>query len=194
MFSQPSEVCFRLPDWVEIFSRSYVASNDLNARMNFVISASKKNVEEKTGGPFAAAVFEIETGNLVSLGVNLVTTRGMSVLHAEIVALSVAQTKLGTYDLKEATASMLELLASTEPCGMCLGAIPWSGVQHVVTAARDEDARAIGFDEGAKPENWIDSLNSRGIKVSTNIERESACSVLQLYNKQNGLIYNVSES
>ena len=110
-------------------------------------------------------------------------------LHAEVVALAVAQRKLGTYDLGAESMTPLELVASTEPCGMCLGAIPWSGVRHVATAARDEDARAIGFDEGAKPEDWTEALNSRGIKVSTDIERESACSVFQLYIKKNGHIY-----
>jgi len=161
--------------------------------MDFVISASRKNVEEGTGGPFAAAIFEIETGELVSLGVNLVMTQGMSFLHAEIVALAVAQRKLGCYDLGEVSATRYELLSSTEPCAMCLGAIPWSGIRQVVTAARDEDARAIGFDEGAKPENWIQSLNSRGINVIADIERESARSVLQLYSVQEGHIYNAEE-
>lgn len=194
MFFQPPRISFDLPDWLEPFSQNYVSSADLNARMDFVISASRKNVEEGTGGPFAAAVFEIETGQLVSLGVNLVTTQGMSMLHAEIVALAIAQRKLGTYDLGAESITPLELVTSTEPCGMCLGAIPWSGVQHVATAARDEDARAIGFDEGSKPEDWIKSLNDRGIKVSTNIERESACSVLQLYITSNGSIYNAGES
>jgi tRNA(Arg) A34 adenosine deaminase TadA len=189
MFSQPSKVSFDLPDWIESFSQDYASSSDLETRMAFVIAASKKNVEEETGGPFAAAIFEVETGKLISLGVNLVTTQGLSMLHAEVVAMAVAQRKLGTYDLGSESMTPLELVASTEPCGMCLGAIPWSGVRHVATAARDEDARAIGFDEGAKPEDWTEALNSRGIKVSTDIKRESACSVFQLYIKKNGHIY-----
>ncbi len=190
MFFQPSRISFDLPDWLEDFSKNYVSNPDLNKRMDFVIAASKRNVEQNTGGPFAAAVFEVNTGKLISLGVNLVTTQGMSILHAEIVALAIAQRKLGTYDLGKESAIPHELITSTEPCGMCLGAIPWSGVRHVATAARDEDARAVGFDEGAKPEDWIQSLTSRGVKVSTNIERESACSVLQRYIKNNGSIYN----
>lgn len=194
MFFQPHSISFDLPDWIESFSQTYTPSTDLHTRMAFVISAAKKNVVEGTGGPFAAAVFEIETGELISLGVNLVTTQGMSMLHAEIVALAVAQRKLGTYDLGGKAMTPLELVTSTEPCGMCLGAIPWSGVRHVATAARDEDARAIGFDEGAKPEDWVHSLNSRGIEVSTNIERESACAVFQLYITNNGHIYNAGES
>ena len=194
MFSQPGRVSFDLPDWIESFSQAYVTITDLNTRMEFVIAASRKNVEQGTGGPFAAAIFEIKTGKLISLGVNLVTTQGMSILHAEMVALAVAQRKLETYDIGSDPITPHELVTSTEPCGMCLGAIPWSGVRHVATAARDEDARSIGFDEGPKPEDWVKSLNSRGIDVSTNIERESACSVLHQYASNNGSIYNAGDN
>ena len=190
MFQQPHSIRFDLPDWIETYSQAYVPDADIQSRMDFVISASRMNVEQGTGGPFAAAVFEIETGELVSLGVNLVTTQDMSFLHAEIVALAIAQRKLGSYDLGENPDIKHELITSTEPCAMCLGAIPWSGVRQVVTAARDEDAREIGFDEGAKPEHWIQSLTSRGINVIPDIEREAARSVLQLYNVKEGKIYN----
>ncbi|ABM03585.1 CMP/dCMP deaminase, zinc-binding protein [Psychromonas ingrahamii 37] len=191
MFLQPSEISFKLPGWIDLFSQRYVSSTDLNIRMAFVISAAKKNVEQGSGGPFAAAVFEIETGKLVSLGVNLVTTQGLSILHAEIVALVAAQRKLRTYDL---AITRHELVTSAEPCAMCLGAISWSGVCHVATAATDQDVSAIGFDEGPKPNNWIKSLKARGIKVSTNIQREFSCSVLQLYIINNGCIYNSGKS
>jgi hypothetical protein len=70
------------------------------------------------------------------------------------------------------------------------GAVLWSGVTRVVTAARDEDARYIGFDEGPKPGDWIQSLNARGIEVLDHVKRESARSVLQMYKDSNGHIYN----
>ena len=41
-----------------------------------------------------------------------------------------------------------EMVASTQPCAMCLGATPWSGIRRLVCGARDEDAEEIGFDEG----------------------------------------------
>lgn len=190
MFSQPQNVTFESPPWVQDFSRSYVTTSDIRERMKFVIKAAGKNVEEKTGGPFAAAIFESDSGRLISLGVNLVMTQGLSILHAEMVAIVIAQIKLKTYDMGGISMANHELVSSTEPCAMCLGAITWSGVRRVVTAAFDQDARSIGFDEGPKPENWIHSLTDRGIDVITNIERDSACSVLQLYLDNNGCIYN----
>jgi len=71
--------------------------------MSFVIEAAQLNISKSTGGPFAAAVFETESGKLVSLGVNLVTSEGLSILHAEIVAFALAQKKIGSYDLGRTT-------------------------------------------------------------------------------------------
>jgi tRNA(Arg) A34 adenosine deaminase TadA len=194
MFSQPRSISFQLPDWIHAYSQSYIPTSELSRRMEFVISAARRNVEEATGGPFAAAIFEIDTGNLVSLGVNLVTTQQSSILHAEMVAIAAAQAKLKTYDLGNPSLPAHELFASTEPCTMCFGAIPWSGVVRVVTAAKDQDARDTGFDEGPKPDDWIKSLNNRGIQVIDNIERESACEVLQFYKNSSGHIYSSRES
>lgn len=194
MFSQPSQVDFTLPKWIDEYSNSYTSTKTLSERMRFVIEASRRNVKQNTGGPFAAAIFESKTGSLISLGVNLVTSQGMSILHAEIVAISVAQRKLGTYDLGGAEMPTHELVTSTEPCAMCFGAVPWSGVRHIATAAFDEDARSIGFDEGPKPRDWIKELESRGIQVSNNIERKEAKEVLEFYANSGGLIYNSRES
>jgi len=73
---------------------------------------------------------------------------------------------------------------------MCFGAVPWSGVRHLVCAARDADARAIGFDEGPKLPNWKDALQERGITVETDICRSDAVEILQHYAGDHGLIYN----
>jgi tRNA(Arg) A34 adenosine deaminase TadA len=92
--------------------------------MLFVIDTARRNVVENTGGPFAAGVFEMHTGRLISLGVNLVTTEKLSVLHAEMVALMIAQRNFGTYDLGVTGTAFHELFTSAEPCAMCFGAIP----------------------------------------------------------------------
>jgi tRNA(Arg) A34 adenosine deaminase TadA len=193
MFSQPLKVSFQLPDWISDFSRSYISTTDNTEQMKFILSAARMNVEQGTGGPFAAGIFEIESGMLVSLGVNLVTSQGLSMLHAEMVAIALAQRKLNTYDLGGPQLPAHELVTSVEPCAMCFGAVIWSGVSQLVTGARTSDAVAIGFDEGLKPDGWTAALNGRGVRVSANIERESARDVLQLYLDNNGRIYNSRE-
>ena len=110
------------------------------------------------------------------------------IAHAEIVALALAGQRLDSHDLR--AAGPTELMTSCEPCAMCLGALPWSGIARVVCAARDEDARAVGFDEGDKPGDWAASLRSRGIEVTTDVRRGEGAEVLRTYARLGGLIYN----
>ncbi|MAD46065.1 MAG: tRNA-specific adenosine deaminase [Oceanospirillaceae bacterium] len=190
MFSQPSQICFKLPEWLNVYCQSYQPSSQLEDRMDFVIAAAAENISRQTGGPFAAGIFERDSGQLVSLGVNIVCPQQLSILHAEMVAMTLAERKLNTFSLKQASLPAYELISSAEPCAMCLGAIPWSGIAQVVTAACDKDIRAIGFDEGGKPDHWQQALTSRGIKVVDRVQRQQACEVLQQYERQQGLIYN----
>ena len=190
MCDSQSTVILRLPDWVQAYAAGYRPVVEVADRMAFVIGAAAENVARRGGGPFAAAVFEVQSGRLVALGVNLVTAQKLSLLHAEIVALCLAERTLGSYDLGAPGLRDHELVTSTEPCAMCLGAIPWSGVRHVVTGAHDADAREIGFDEGPKVSNWMSALEERGIAVTTGVQRQSARDVLQAYRKAGGEIYN----
>lgn len=184
------EASIRLPFWIEDFLRTtpdvFPAKED---RMRFVIALARENVQRQTGGPFGAAVFD-DAGHLIAPGVNLVVSAKCSVFHAEIVALALAQTILGRYDLSDGGTVQHELVATTEPCAMCFGAVPWSGVQRLVCGARDEDARAIGFDEGPKMADWVKALNDRGIIVVRDVLRNEARAVLQEYAAAGGAIYN----
>lgn len=190
MNRHPTSITFTLPPWVGDYAAGYRASLDPAARMDFVIGASRRNVAEGTGGPFAAAVFAVASGELLSLGVNLVAQRKLSILHAEIVALTLAQERLGSFDLGGEGMPACELVTSTEPCAMCYGAIPWSGVRRLVTGARDTDARWIGFDEGPRTPRWREELEERGIAVRTDLLRAEAAAVLDAYAARGGEIYN----
>ncbi len=186
---------FTLPDWL---IEACVPLTDTpmptpEARMEFVVDLARRNTEKQTGGPFAAAVFDLSTGCLIAPGVNLVTSLRCSSAHAEIVALSTAQQRLAHYDLGATGMPRCELVTSTEPCAMCLGAIPWSGVRALTCGARGEDACAIGMDEGAKPDDWVGELESRGISVTRDVCREAAVAVLQDYLEAGGTIYNARQ-
>jgi tRNA(Arg) A34 adenosine deaminase TadA len=179
-----------IPEWIGGFlaSRPEVFAS-VEDRMRLVIALARENVERQTGGPFGAAVFDVK-GSLVAPGVNIVVTRNCSILHAEMIAIALAQKKLGRYDIGDEGRSTYELVTSTEPCAMCFGAIPWSGVTRLVCGGRDEDARRIGFDEGPKLSNWEDALEKRGIHVVRSVLREEAVEVLDLYARLGGPIYN----
>ena len=195
MSFQPSVIEIKLPEWIDSFLLRYPRYiSSIQDRMSFVIEAAQLNVSKGTGGPFAAAVFETESGKLVSLGVNLVTSGGLSILHAEMVAFALAQKKIGSYDLGRYDLPAHELVTSIEPCAMCFGAIPWSGVRRVIAGARDSDARRIGFDEGPKMKEWRSELEKRGIATICDVSREAAAQVLLNYSLQGGKIYNSRES
>jgi tRNA(Arg) A34 adenosine deaminase TadA len=187
-------VVLALPAWVEDFvsdpDREYPTEED---RMRLVIELSRRNVEHGTGGPFAAGVFDLSTSRLVAPGLNLVPTTNLSAAHAEIVALMIAQQVVGHFDLGGPGRPPYELVASTEPCAQCFGSVPWSGVRRLACGARDEDARAIGFDEGPKMETWVSSLEQRGISVARDVCREEAAAVLREYAEKGGVIYNARQ-
>ncbi len=184
-----------LPDWVEGFladpDRVYASTE---ARMRLVVELSRLNVEHGTGGPFGAGVFETETGRLVAPGVNRVVPANCSIAHAEILAIAIAQQKLQSYDLGSEGMPAHELVTSTEPCAMCLGAIVWSGVRGLVCGAREEDAQRVGFDEGPKLPDWVGALEQRGIAVTRDVLREEARAVLVSYKETGGPVYNGRKS
>jgi tRNA(Arg) A34 adenosine deaminase TadA len=184
-------VTLRLPDWVEdMLSEEDLVYPTVEDRARLVVELSRSNIRHGTGGPFGAAIFERETGHLLAPGINLVTSLDCSVFHAEMVAIMVAQCMVGGFDLGGPGRPPYELVASTEPCAMCLGATPWSGVRYLVCAASAEDAERVGFDEGAKPAEWVPSLERRGITVQRNVLRDEAASVLREYAESGGEIYN----
>ncbi len=188
------DIEIHLPAWLRDYAHTYVPRTDLDARMAFVIGAAMRNVTHDSGGPFAAGVFEIASGKLVGLGVNLVTTENLSLLHAEMLALATAQRTLGNYDLGAPGLPAHELVTSAEPCAMCFGAVPWSGVRRVVCGARSIDAERIGFDEGPKSRNWVKALEQRGITVLRDVGREDAVRVFTEYCRRGGRIYNSRET
>jgi tRNA(Arg) A34 adenosine deaminase TadA len=183
----------RLPKWIgAMIAERGDGLTTVESRMRLVIELAKMNVERRTGGPFGAAVFEADSGRIIGVGVNCVEASNCSFAHAEMLAIATAQQAVGHYDLGGGT-TMYELVTSTDPCAMCLGAIPWSGVRRVVCAARGEDACEIGFDEGAKPVDWTGELRKRGIDVVRDVLREEAQAVLRQYAHAGGLIYNARQ-
>lgn len=176
-----------LPDWMSEVCPAGAAYATVEERMSLVIELARTNVARQTGGPFGAAVFDVETGELIAPGVNLVVSAHAALAHAEMLAIAMAGQALESFDLG---VRATELVSSTEPCAMCLGAIPWSGVARLICGARDEDARRIGFDEGDKPADWIGLLGRRGIEVVQDVFRSEATAVLEGYARAGGTIYN----
>ena len=186
------EIAITLPNWVtkelERIPSIYPSVED---RMRYVIRFSQLNIDYGTGGPFAAGVFEKETGKLVVMGVNRVIPLNCSTAHAEIVAISMAQNKLGTYDLGGPGMPIHQLVVNWRPCVMCYGAVLWSGIRSLVIAGSGSELETItGFDEGPMHRNWIKELEKRGIELIDNVLTDEACQVFQCFSERNEFVYN----
>ena len=185
-----SSIHIDYPDWVESlvdWERRYASDND---KMRLAIALSLENVERGTGGPFGAAIFARDTGELVSVGVNSVLRLNNCILHAEILAIMTAQGRLGCYTLHTDDGQRYELFSSCEPCAMCLGAALWSGVVRVVCGAMREDALRLGFEEGPVFAASQAYLEERGVEIVHGVLRDEAKVALDRYRDSGGLIYN----
>ncbi len=175
-----------MPGWLEKVEKDNlhkpISSNE--DKIRFVIDLACENVRQGTGGPFGAAIFCIATDELVAVGVNRVVPSGQSWAHAEMTAISRAQTQLNTLNLDGYV-----LVTSSEPCAMCFGAVPWSGVNVMIYGANKDAAELAGFDEGDKVEDWHDALEKRNVKVIGPLLKDEANRAFEIYGQQGGVIY-----
>ena len=184
------ELVITSPSWIETavdWRRRYATDEE---KLDLTIALARANVQHETGGPFGAAVFEVESGALVAVAVNSVVRLRSSACHAEMLALMLAQHRRQSFTLAAAGLPAHELVSSCEPCAMCLGATLWSGVTRLVFGAKREDAEALGFDEGPVfPESYR-YLRDRGLEIVGGVRRSEAQAVLHEYLRGGGPIYN----
>lgn len=179
-----------LPSWTTDLVQSFDGPADDAGFMELAIALSRENTDRGTGGPFGAVVVERDTGRIVSVGVNRVVPMRNSSLHAEVVALMLAEAAIGSYTLDDPGVPPHTLYTSCEPCAMCLGAIWWSGVRRVVCGATREDALAAGFDEGPVFADSYRYLEDRGVEFVHGLKREAAREALMSYVERHGKVYN----
>lgn len=183
------QVMLDLPGWIdEVVDWSKVYNSD-DEKMAVAVELSRQNVLRATGGPFGSAIFDMNNGKLVSVGVNRVMPLHNSTAHGEMMAIMLAEHKVQSFSLS-ADGVKRELFTSCEPCAMCLGGTLWSGVKRLVCAATAEDARAIGFDEGPVFDSSYAYLQQAGVEVVRLVQRDAANDVLQHYLGGGGTIYN----
>ncbi|MFC8430210.1 nucleoside deaminase [Streptomyces sp. NPDC057253] len=183
----------QLPPWVltELADAPDTLPTDED-RIRLTNRLADRNHREDTGGPFAALVVETETGRLLSAGVNLVLSSGLSSTHAEVVAVSLAQTRLGAWDLGAPGGPDLELVVNWRPCAMCYGAAMWSGIRRLVVPGEGPELEQLtGFDEGPMREDWAEQFEQRGIQVTSGVLRDEAIAVFRAYGeREDAVVYN----
>ncbi len=192
MTALPASVTVAMPGWFdEATSTVDPVVPAVADRMALVNGLARRNFEEETGGPFAAGVFERDSGRLVSLGVNRVMPTGLSCAHAEFLALSLAQVATGSWDLGAAGLPPHQLVVNWRPCVMCFGSVLWSGVLDLVIAGDGPEVEALtGFDEGPMPEDWREQLAARGIALHVGVGHDDALAVFRDFAASGAVVYN----
>ncbi len=184
------EIKISLPSWVESFvdwDKNYTSDKE---KMSLAIGLAMENVLRTTGGPFGAAIFDANSGKVLSVGTNQVIHQINSCLHAETVSIMMAQARLKSYNLNSPGFPKYEMFSSCEPCCMCLGAVLWSGLSRIICAATKTDAALVGFDEGPVYESSYEHLDKCGIEVKRGLMRDEAVKAFDLYREKGGVIYN----
>lgn len=77
-------------------------------------------------------------GEIIGTGYNLRETSQTALSHAELIAIQMANEKLGSWRLEDCT-----LYVTLEPCPMCAGAILQSRIKRVVYGAPDPKAGSV---------------------------------------------------
>ncbi len=189
------EFTLNLPEWAmrenEALPRSMPT---LEERMAAVIRFSQLNFEEGTGGPFAAGLFERDTGVPVLIGVNRVMPLNCSSAHAEVTTITLAQQKLGTWDLGGPGLPPYQLVVNWRTCVMCYGAVIWSGIRSLVIAGSGPELESItGFDEGPAHPQWKEELERRDIEVVDNLLKDDAVAVFHAFAASGSHVYNARQ-
>ena len=188
-----AQVHLTLPAWVHDIdaSRAYVSDAE---KVALAIALSKHNIEANSGGPFGAAVFGPDD-RIIAVGVNRVVPHACSVAHAEMMAYMLAQGRTQRLRLNrdaddDSPIGPITLATSSQPCCQCYGATVWAGIDRLLIGARAEDVMALTeFDEGPLPVDWVGELNTRGIVVTRDVERDAARAVLRAYGERGGAKY-----
>ena len=111
--------------------------------MKKAIELANQN-SETVGKSYGAVI--VKDGEIISSGINEVTSRHDPTAHAELLAIQEAAKKLNSADLEGC-----EVYASGEPCAMCLSAIYWANIKVVYFAETATDVSAFIYDELTKP-------------------------------------------
>lgn len=185
-----TSVTLTLPDWLAALDVP-PALPAVEDRMALVNALARRNIDEGTGGPFAAGVFERDSGRVVGLGVNRVVPLGASSAHAEVMALTTAQAAVGRWDLGADDQPAHQLVVNWRPCAMCFGAVLWSGVVDLVLAGTGPELEELtGFDEGPIHPAWEAELAARGVSTSVGVGRDEAVATFEAFRASGAVVYN----
>ncbi len=150
--------------------------------MTEAIRLAIDNVKSGNGGPFGAVI--VKNGEVISTGVNRVTSTNDPTAHAEVIAIREACKKLDSFQLEGC-----EIYASCEPCPMCLGAIYWARPDKIYFTGTKKDAADIDFDDSFIYNEMNVPFEERSIKTIHVRHPETLAPFIEWKNKKDKIEY-----
>lgn len=132
--------------------------------------------------PFGAAV--VKDGKVVVAAHNTVWRDTDPTAHAEVQAIRLAATALGTIDL-----SGCVMYTTCEPCPMCLSAIHWAKFSRCVFGATIADAAKAGFCELIFPAKDLARQGKSPLIVEEGILRPECAELFERFRMAGGRTY-----
>jgi tRNA(Arg) A34 adenosine deaminase TadA len=113
-------------------------THNLKTYFEAALSEASKGSRAKHGGPFGAVV--IRNGKIIAKAHNTVIRDNDPTCHAEVNAIRKACKKLKRFHIEDCI-----LIASSEPCPMCLTTSYWAQVKEIHYALPRSIAAKVGF-------------------------------------------------
>ncbi len=151
--------------------------------MDKAIAKAKTTMNDDIGGPFGAAIID-QNGKIISVSSNSVLKDHDPTAHAEMNAIRQAGELLGTHDLTGCT-----LITTAYPCPMCLSAIIWANIKHVIYGCRPNDADSIGFRDAFIYRFMRDEHPDKKLLILDEKYRDECLLLFKEYNEKEKEIY-----
>lgn len=140
---------------------------------------AKSGIRSGHGGPFGAVV--VKDGEIVGSGHNTVLRDNDPTAHAEVNAIRDACRKLDSPHLEGCI-----LIASSEPCPMCMAAGYWARLREIRYCVPADRAKQAGFDDTFIYEELTKPMEKRRIMMRHDPEMQQEGEDIFLAWKESG--------
>jgi tRNA(Arg) A34 adenosine deaminase TadA len=156
--------------------------DDLTTALAVAFREAEEGSRAGHGGPFGAAI--LRDGVIIGRGHNTVLRDNDPTCHAEVSAIRAACAALGTPHLDGCV-----LVATSEPCPMCLTTSYWARVGRIVYAIPASIAAEAGFADVAIYEDLAKPLEQRTLRLESLGLGETGRRMFAEWRKRGGKLY-----
>lgn len=154
----------------------------LEHAMLAAVDSALEGITKGEGGPFGAAI--VCNGKVIATGHNTVLKDHDPTCHAEMNAIRNAAKALNTHVL-----STCVLYTTAEPCPMCLSAILWARIPHVIVGVDRQVAAQYGFDDALFYEQLALPDSEKMITIQTGCCQPQCEALFKTWQGKEGIVY-----